>query len=46
MSERCSSTLICAERDKTVFEKIGYRVENAQAITPDLDEIPGAMRTI
>ena len=27
MSDRCYSTLVCAERDKYVFEKMGYKLE-------------------
>ena len=43
MSDRCYSTLVCAERDKDNFEKLGYRLEDSQALTVDGDEIPGAV---
>jgi hypothetical protein len=43
MSDRCYSTLVCAERDKDIFEKMGYRLEESQALTTDGDEIPGAV---
>ena len=43
MSDRCYSTLVCAERDKDIFEKMGYRLEESQALTVDGDEIPGAV---
>lgn len=42
MGERCYSTLVCAERDKHVFEKMGYRLEESRALTVDGNEIPGA----
>jgi hypothetical protein len=43
MSDRCHSTLVCAERDKNVFEKMGYRLEVSQALSVDGNEIPGAV---
>ena len=43
MSDRCYSTLVCAERDKDIFEKMGFRLEESQALTADGDEIPGAV---
>jgi hypothetical protein len=43
MSDRCYSTLVCAERDKDIFEKMGYGLEESQALTVDGDEIPGAV---
>jgi hypothetical protein len=43
MSDRCYSTLVCSERDKHGFEKMGYRLEDSQALTVDGDEIPGAV---
>lgn len=43
MGDRCYSTLVCAERDKDVFEKIGYRLEEAQALSADGNEIPRAV---
>ena len=43
MGDRCYSTLVCAERDRDVFEKMGYRLEESQALSPDGNEIPGAV---
>jgi hypothetical protein len=43
MSDRCYSTLICAERDKDIFEKMGFTLEESQALSVDGDEIPGAV---
>lgn len=43
MGARCYSTLVCAERDRGVFEKMGYRLEESQALSVDGDEIPGAV---
>jgi hypothetical protein len=43
MSDRCYSTLVCAERDEDIFEKMGYRIQESQALTLDGDEIPGAV---
>ena len=43
MGDRCCSTLICAERDNDVFEKMGYRLEESQALPADGNEIPGAV---
>lgn len=43
MSDRCYSTLICAERDKDNFEKMGYRVEESKALSADGKEMPGAV---
>src|SRR4029077_12772672 len=43
MSDRCYSTLVCAERDKDNFEKMGYRLEESQALSADGDEIPCAV---
>lgn len=43
MSDRCYSTLICAERDKGIFEKIGYRLEESQGLSADGNEIAGAV---
>jgi hypothetical protein len=40
MSDRCCSTLICARRDKEVFEKIGYSVQQWPPLTVDGNEIP------
>ena len=43
MGERCYSTLVCAERDKDVFEKMGYRLEESKALSAGAEEIPGAV---
>ena len=43
MGDRCYSTLVCAERDQDVFEKMGYRPEESQALSADGNEIPGAV---
>ena len=43
MGDRCYSTLICAERDKDVFEKMSYRLEESKALAADGKEIPGAV---
>jgi len=43
MGERCYSTLVCAERDKDVFEKMGYGLEESKALSADGKEIPGAV---
>ncbi len=43
MGDRCYSTLVCAERDKDVFEKMGCRLQEWQALSVDGGEIPGAV---
>lgn len=43
MSERCSSTVVCASRDKDVFEKMGYSVQEWPALTVDGNDIPNAV---
>ncbi len=43
MGDRCYSTLVCAERDKDIFEKMGYRLEASEATSADGNEIPGAI---
>ena len=43
MGDRCYSTLVCAERDKDVFEKMGYRLQEWQALSVDGREILGAV---
>lgn len=40
MSERCYSTVVCAARDKILFEKMGYRLDSAEAVSADGKEIP------
>ena len=43
MGDRCYSTLVCAERDRDVFAKMGYRLEESKALSADGNEIPGAV---
>jgi hypothetical protein len=43
MGERCYSTLVCAGRDKDIFEKMGYRLEESKALSADGKDIPGAV---
>jgi hypothetical protein len=43
VGDRCYSALVCAERDKDIFEKMGYRVEGSQALSVDGKEILGAV---
>lgn len=43
MGDRCYSTLVCAERDKDIFEKMGYRLEESKALSVDGNELPGAV---
>lgn len=43
MSDRCYSTLICARSDASVFEKMGYAMQDGQALPVDGDDIPGAV---
>lgn len=43
MGDRCHSALICAERDKSVFEKLGYKLEESQALSVDGNEISSAV---
>ncbi len=43
MGDRCYSTVVCAERDRDVFEKMGYRLEESKALSADGNEIPGAV---
>ena len=43
MRDWCYSTVVCAERDKGIFEEMGYRLEKCAALTVDGDEIPGAV---
>lgn len=43
MGERCYSTLVCAEPDKDVFEKMGYRLEESKPLSAHGKEIPGAV---
>ncbi len=43
MGDQCYSTLVCAERDKDVFEKMGYRLEESKPLSADGKEIPGAV---
>jgi hypothetical protein len=43
MSDRCSSTALCSRSNQEVFEKLGYRLDAAQALNADGDEISGAL---
>ncbi len=43
MGDRCYSTLVCVERDKDIFEKMGYTLEGSEAMSADGNEIPGAI---
>jgi len=43
MADRCYSTVVCAQRDKDIFEKMGYRLEGSEAMSADGNEIPGAI---
>ena len=43
MGDRCYSTLVCAERDRDLFEKMGFRLEESGAVSADGKEIPGAV---
>ncbi len=43
MSDRCYSTLVCAERDKDTFERMGYRVEESRAMSVDGNELLAAI---
>ena len=43
MSDRCYSTVVCAERDCDIFEKLGYRLDESQALSAEGDGIPGAV---
>ena len=40
MADRCFSTLICAKADQHIFEKMGYKADESQALTLDGEEIP------
>jgi len=39
MADRCFSTLICAKADQNIFEIMGYKTDESQALTVDGDEI-------
>jgi hypothetical protein len=43
VADRCTSTLICAQRDQLVFEELGYRLDSAESLTIDGEEISGAI---
>ena len=40
MADRCFSTLICAKTDQNIFQEMGYKVDELQALTVDGDEMP------
>ena len=41
MADRCFSTLICAKTDQSIFEKLGYKADESQALAVDGEEIAG-----
>lgn len=43
MGDRCYSTVVCAERDKDIFEKMGYRLEDSKALSVEGNEISSAV---
>lgn len=43
MADRCTSTAICSNVDRRSFETLGYRLDPAQALKLDGEEIPGAV---
>jgi len=43
MGDRSYSTVICAEKDQAIFEILGYRCDNAQAVTFDGETIPDVL---
>ncbi len=43
MGDRCYSTLVCSERDRNLFEKMGYGLEESKALSADGKEIPSAI---
>ena len=43
MGDRCYSTVVCAERDQDVFEKMGYTLDDSKPLAVDGKEIPGAV---
>ena len=40
MADRCFSTLICAKTDQNIFQEMGYKNDESQALTVDGGEIP------
>ncbi len=43
MGDRCYSTLVCSERDRDLFEKMGYGLEESKALSADGKEISCAI---
>ncbi len=43
MGDRCYSMLVCANRDKDIFEKLGYTVTDRRPLSADGKEISGAV---
>jgi len=39
MADRCFSTLICANADQNIFERLGYKADESQALVVDGEEI-------
>ena len=46
MADRCFSTLIRAKADHNIFEKMGYKGDESQALTVDGDEMPDVQAMI
>ena len=40
MADRCFSTLICAKTGQNIFQEMGYKADESQALTVDGEEIP------
>ncbi|HEV2416509.1 MAG TPA: hypothetical protein VGX94_01765 [Terriglobia bacterium] len=43
MSDRCSSTVLCSVGNQEVFQRLGYRRQEAEALTFEGNEIAGAV---
>ena len=43
MGDRCYSTVVCAQRDQDVFEKMGYTLEDSKPLAVDGTEILGGV---
>ena len=40
MADRCYSTLICAKSDQNIFQEMGYKADESQALAVDGEEMP------
>ncbi len=40
MADRCYSTLICAKTDQNIFQEMGYKADESQALAVDGEEMP------